>query len=433
MTRDDVEAFFASRAELDAESYLELDYVFECAGDPREAAAHLASEQSTAQWKRVGVDEDFRPRFAAKVIECSWQPIDGFSVPVPVELSGPVYRCRVTLAHPHANFGARFPNLVSAVMGEGAFFAPKIPLVRLEDIRFPSSYLSQFDGPQFGIQGFRDVLGVHGRPIVFGVVKPNIGLPPAAFAVLAYEAWRGGLDVAKDDEMLADAQWSPLGERARLVGDARRRAEDECGVPKMYLANITDEVDRLVALHDLTVAHGANAVMLNALPVGLSGVRLLRRHARVPIVTHFPFIASFSRLTAHGVHAQVFTKLQRMAGADVIIMPGFGARMMTPEHEVLACVRACTEPMGALRPALPVPGGSDWAGTLEGVYRRIGSVDFGFVPGRGIFSHPEGPEGGARSIRQAWDAIANGVPVAEYARTHDSLRRALHAFGEERR
>jgi len=433
MTRDDMHGFFARRESLDAEQYLELDYRVECAGDPREAAAHLASEQSTAQWRRVGVDEDFRPRFGAKVIalDATPQP-DGFSIPLAAAQRGPVHACRITIAHPHGNFGARLPNLLSAVAGEGAFFAPGIPLVRLDDIRFPDAYLARFEGPCFGVDGVRRQLQVFGRPILFGVIKPNIGLPPEPFAELGYQGWLGGLDVAKDDEMLADPDWSPLAERAARLGEARRRAERVAGVPKGYLANITDEVDRLPALHDTAVAAGATMVMVNAMPVGLSGVRALRRHATVPVVTHFPLIAAMSRIAAHGVHSRVITRLQRIAGADVVIMPGLGGRMMTPEQEVLENVRACLEPMGPIRPALPVPGGSDSAATLEGVYRTLGTVDFGFVPGRGVFSHPMGPAAGAASLRQAWEAIAAGVPVAEQAARHEALRVALETFGERR-
>ncbi len=409
MTPDDISAFFADRSALDPEDYLELEFTFECAGDPRAAAAHLASEQSTAQWKRVGVDEDFRPRFAARVIalESSSLP-HGFSVPLEVVPPGPVHRCRATIAHPHANFGPKLPGLLSAVLGEGSYFAPGIPLVRLEDIRFPASYLAQFEGPQFGVAGVREQLQAFDRPIFFGVIKPNIGLPPAPFAELGYQAWLGGVDVAKDDEMLTDVAWSPLAKRAELLGAARSRAERETGVPKGYLANITDEVYRLAKQHDVAVAAGATMVMVNALPVGLSGLRLLRRHARVPVVSHFPLIAAMSRVPAHGCHSRVITRLQRLAGADVIIMPGFGARMMTPEREVLENVRACLEPMGPLKPSLPAPGGSDSAETLEGVYRRVGSADFGFVPGRGVFAHAGGPTAGAASIREAWSRIARG-------------------------
>ena len=139
---------------------------------------------------------------------------------------------------------------------------------------------------------------------------------------------------------------------------------------------------------------------------------MLRRHATVPLIAHFPFIAAFSRLAAYGIHSRVLTRLQRLAGFDAVIMPGFGPRMMTPEHEVLDCVRACVEPMGSIKPVLPVPGGSDSAATLEGVYRKIGGPDFGFVPGRGVFGHPMGPRAGAASIRQAWDAIEQGIPIA---------------------
>jgi ribulose-bisphosphate carboxylase large chain len=430
VTPDDIQGFYAKREDLNLEDYIELDFDFECAGDPREAAAHLCSEQSTAQWRRVGVDEDFRPRFGAKVVEIYWTPRpSGFSIPVECAARGAVHAVRVTIAHPHGNFGPRIPNLLSAVCGEGAFFSPGIPLIRLQDIRFPNSYLAHFEGPQFGIAGLRDRLQAYDRPIFFGVIKPNIGLPAEPFAELGYQSWLGGLDIAKDDEMLADIDWCPLSERAAALGEARRRAERETGVPKIYLANITDEVDRLAELHDLAVSKGANALLINAMPVGLSGVRMLRKRAEVPLIAHFPFIAAFSRLSGYGIHSRVLTRLQRLAGFDTVIMPGFGARMMMPEHEVLECVRACLEPMGPIAPCLPVPGGSDWAGTLEGLYRKAGSVDFGFVPGRGVFGHPMGPRGGAASIRQAWEAIAKGVAIEEHAKTHPELAAALMAFG----
>lgn len=430
MSPDDVEGFFARRGTLDPEQYLELELTFECVGDPRVAAARLCSEQSTTQWRRVGSSEDLRPRFAARVLALDATPQPGgFSLPVASAPTGAVHACRAVLAHPHGNVGARFPNLMTAVMGEGTYFTPGVALLRLEDIRFPASYLAQFAGPRFGVTGLRERLQVHDRPIFIGVIKPNLGLDPASFAAIGEQGLVGGLDIAKDDELLSDAPWSPLAERAAQMGVARRRAEAATGVPKMYMASVTDEVARLAALHDVAVDAGANALLVNALPVGLSGVRLLCSHARVPVFGHFPFIAAFSRVAGHGVSSLVFTRLQRLAGCDAVIMPGFGPRMMTPEAEVLANVRACLEPMGSIRPSLPAPGGSDWAGTLAGVHRRLGMVDFGFVSGRGVFGHPMGPAAGAASIRQAWEAIALGVPLATQAAAHEQLRRAVEAFG----
>lgn len=408
MNADDVAGFFASRDALELEQYLELDYIYECAGDPRLAAASICREQSTAQWKRVGVDEDFRPRFGAKVLDFTAERLpQGFSLTIPNAPSGEVHRCRVTIAHPHANFGPRLPNLMSAVMGEGVFFVSSVPIIRLDDIRFPHSYLAQFPGPQFGVDGLRAQLQVYDRPIFIGVIKPNIGLAPEAFAEIAEEAWMGGLDIAKEDEMLADSEWSPLSTRSALLGAARARAEQATGERKFYMANVTDEVSRLTAQHDTAVGNGASALLVNALPVGLSGVRLLREHSHLPLFGHFAMIAAAGRVPGFGIHSRVFTRLQRIAGCDAVIVPGLGPRMMLSEREVLENVKACLEPMGPLKPALPVPGGSDSAATLPNVFRTLGTRDFGFIAGRGIFGHPGGPRAGARSVRQAWTSLAS--------------------------
>ncbi len=426
----DIDGFFADPTTLDRSAHLILHFYFECSGDPIAAAAHFCSEQSTAQWHRVGVDEDFRPRFAAKVLTLEVKETrDAHSLPMHTRIPGPIHYCAVQIAYPHANFGPRIPNLLSAVCGEGSFHAPGIPIVRLLDIEFPDRFLRDFAGPRFGVAGIREALQVFDRPIFLGVIKPNIGLSPEPFTELGEQSWLGGLDIAKDDEMLADTDWSPLAERTRLLGTARRAAEQATGAKKMYLANITDEVDRLLELHDLAVANGANALLLNTFPLGLSAVRLLSRHTQVPLFAHFPMQAALTRLPHYGIHSRVLTKLQRLAGCDAIIMPGFGERMLTTEIEVIDNANICLQPFGHLKPSLPVPGGSDWAGTLPGVYARLKTIDFGFVAGRGIFGHPMGPRGGAASIRQAWDAIVAESSLKTYAQQHPELAAALRQFG----
>jgi ribulose-bisphosphate carboxylase large chain len=430
MTPEERQGFFAEETALDLEEHVIETYWFETGGDPRDAAASLCQEKSTAQWKRPGVDEDFRPQFAAKVI--GLDVVDESSTPsfrAPFVTGEKFYRCVVRIAHPYRNFGAKIPNLLTAVAGEGAFFCHHISAIKLIDIAFPPSYVDKFEGPRFGTEGWRKLLSVPDRPIFFGVVKPNIGLDTDTFANIAFESWMGGLDVAKDDEMLADTSWSPLKLRAMRVGRMRAEAEQKTGKPKIYLANITDEVDRLCELHDIAVAAGANAVMVNGVTTGLSAIRMLRRHAEVPIVAHFDMIAACSRLPFFGVATTVFSKLQRMVGFDAIIMPGFGSRMMTAEDEVLANCASCSEPMGHMERSLPVPGGSDWAGTLGPMLEKMGTIDFGMVPGRGVFGHPMGPRAGAKSLHQAWEAYLAKASVEEYAETHPELAAAIEAFG----
>lgn len=390
ITTEDIPGFFAGRNSLDLEKYVLLYYRFETDADPRLAAGSLCSEQSTAQWTRSDSTEDFRPQFGAKVVEMAIA--DAF--------------VDVTVAHPWDNFGPKLPNLIAAVAGEGAFYAPYIKTIKLLDIEFPSSYLKLFEGPQFGLQGSRDLFNVHDRPFFIGVVKPNLGLPPDEFAGLAYESWCGGLDVAKDDEMLGDMAWSPLSVRAKLSGAARMRAEQETGTPKCYLANLSDEVDALPSLYKTARQGGANAMMLNPICTGLSAVRSLRRISDVPIMGHFAGVAVSGRVSNFGVASVVWTKLMRLAGCDWIGIAGFGPRMLSSDDEVMQNVRACWAPMGTISPALPIPGGSDTAETLPMVCAKVGSPDFGFISGRGVFGHPQGPRAGAQSLVNAWQSTA---------------------------
>lgn len=430
MTQQDKDGFFADQTSLDMEQYVILDYYFESVIDPEEAAAHLCQEQSTAQWKRVGVDEDLRDRFGAKVIDLNVESVlDRPSYPLPDAENDKAYSCRVKIAHPHRNFGPKLPNLLTAACGEGAFYSPGISVIKLLDIEFPISYLQHFEGPKFGIEGLRDILGVYDRPLFFGVIKPNIGLPPEPFAELAYQSWLGGLDIAKDDEMLGDVEWSPLSERAEKLGKARLESERITGEKKIYLANITDEVDRLVELHDIAVERGANALMVNGMTTGLSAVRMLRKHTKVPLVAHFDFIAPFTHISYFGVHSKVITKLQRLVGFDTIIFPGFGARMKTTDSEVMLNVQECLKPLGHLKKSLPVPAGSQWAGSTAVLYKKLKTIDFGIVPGRAVFEHPMGPRGGAASLRQGWEAVASGQTLEAYAANHPELHQAIERFG----
>jgi ribulose-bisphosphate carboxylase large chain len=433
MLQDDQGGFFADKASLDMEAYVMLDYYFECAVDPEEAAAHLCQEQSTAQWKRVGVEEDLRDRFGAKVVDLVVEHVlDKPTYLFPGTENRKTYGCRVRIAHPHGNFGPKIPNLLTAACGEGTFYSPGISAIRLLEIGFPESFLNHFQGPKFGMDGLRAMLEVYDRPLFFGVIKPNLGLSPAPFAELAYQAWLGGLDIAKDDEMLGDVPWSPLSERAERLGRARMECERVTGRKKIYLANITDEVDRLIELHDLAVARGANALMVNGMTTGLSAVRMLSKHTRAPLVGHFDFIAPFTRMPRFGVHPKVMTQLQRLAGLDCIIFPGFGDRMKTSEEEVMLDLQECLRPMGHIKKSLPVPAGSQWAGSIPQLYEKLGSVDFGIVPGRAVFEHPMGPRAGAASLVQAWEAVQKGLTLEAYSRDHQELKAAIEAFGGKR-
>lgn len=425
----DIQGFFGDASLVSNQDYVLFHYEFETEQEPRLTAAQLCAEQSTAQWDMPGVELDLRPRFGAKIVLL--EVLSENSTPLLKNNRSKAtrfFRCRLVVAHPWKNFGSKIPNLLSAMAGEGAFYCPGITTLRITDVTFSNNYLQLFKGPQFGINGLRESLQVTDRPFFIGVVKPNIGLDAQTYSQIAYQSWLGGLDIAKDDEMLADASYSTLVDRADSCHSARVEAEKMTGKPKMWLANITDDPLSSQKHYHEVVKRGANAVMLNYVFTGLGDVHALRSYSSVPITGHFTGLALMERIPYFGMDSVVFMKLQRLAGADIIIMPGFGERMYMSDESVLRNCKACLEPMGHLRAALPVPGGSDWAGTLPGLYQKLGHPNFGFICGRGVYNHPDGPTAGAKSLHQAWQAIQNKTSLQEHSRKAPELQKALEAW-----
>lgn len=91
-------------------------------------------------------------------------------------------------------------------------------------------------------------------------------------------------------------------------------------------------------------------------------------------------------------------------------------------------MQECFKPLGHIKDTLPVPAGSQWAGSTAKLYERLKTIDFAIVPGRGVFGHPMGPRGGGASLRQGWEAVRKGVALEEYATEHPELKAAIEVF-----
>ncbi len=333
----------------------------------------------------------------------------------------------ITIAYPSVNFKSTIPNLLTAVAGE-LFEMNMITAAKVTDIVFPESFLRDFSGPRFGIGGCRELLGIFGRPIIGGIVKPCVGLTAERVAALAEEGFNGGLDFIKDDELLADAPYNSVRDRVAAVMASIRRVEERTGEKKMYAFNITDRLDRLRELHDIVVDGGGRCVMLNAATIGIEAMREFAEYCKVPIHCHRTFAAVWARSPLLGLSFPVLTKLFRICGADQIHCGAVQGKLYETDDEVLSNMRACTSSLASMRSSLPVSSGGQWAGTVPANAEKIGHNDFIHLAGAGTFLHPDGPAAGARSLRQAWDAVLQCIPLHEYAKDHRELSRALDFF-----
>lgn len=344
---------------------------------------------------------------------------------------GRYFQGRVTLSWPMENIGVSVENLMATVLGNLTELG-ELSGVRLVGLSLPQALISAMPRPAFGVPGTRRLTDVYDRPLIGTIVKPSVGLTAQETADLVDELVQAGLDFIKDDELIADPPYSPLKERIPAVMRAIKRGADRTGRQTMYAFNITGSIDEMRRHHDQVVAAGGSCVMVSLNWVGIAGVEALRRHAQLPIHGHRNGWGAFSRCPFLGLDFAVYQILWRLVGVDHLHVNGIGNKFSEENASVIASARACLKPLlaspGSDDRAMPVFSSAQTARQASATYEAIKSVDLIYACGGGIIGHPGGATAGCASIRQAWKAAMDGVPLQRYAVAHPELAAALEAF-----
>jgi ribulose-bisphosphate carboxylase large chain len=412
-------------------------YWIETAFPLEQAAEIMAGEQSTGTFVRVpGETEELRERYAARVESiCEQEPVTAPSLPgagLPKGTAAPIYRrAEVTLSWPVENMGVSLPNLLATVAGN-LFELKPFSGLRLTDVRLPAAYLDKYQGPQFGVEGTRQLCGVPQGPVIGTIIKPSVGLTPRATAAAVDALAEGGIDFIKDDELQADGPHCPFAERLAEVMRVIDRHAQAAGKKVMYACNITGEIDEMLRRHDAVLAAGGTCVMVSMNSIGLPALVALRRHSQLAIHGHRNGWGIYSRSPAIGMSYIAYQKFWRMAGVDHMHVNGLQNKFCETDESVIASARECLTPMFAVPgrgcEIMPVFSSGQSARQAPGTYQALRSTDLIFAAGGGIMAHPGGIGAGVRSLRQAWEAAVAGVPLADYAESRVELREALQKF-----
>ena len=371
----------------------------------KEAAGGVAAESSIGTWTNISTMQNYVNRLAAKV----------FSV------RGNI----IKIAYPEELFEAgNIPNILSSVAGN--VFGMKIAKnLKLLDIGLPDNLLSSFPGPAYGIEGVRKTLAVKKRPLVGTIVKPKIGLNSEDHAKVAYDAWRGGCDVVKDDENLSSQKFNEFETRLSKTLDLRDRAETETNEKKMYLINVTAETKEMLRRAQLIEDAGGEYAMVDVLTVGWSGLQTLRNeNFKLILHGHRAGHAAITKNPKHGISMKVLAKLSRIAGIDQLHVGAAVGKMFEEKEEVLDNCDALTSRMAGMKKALPVASGGLSPLQVPEIIKIFG-IDVVIQAGGGIHGHPKGTVAGAKAMRQAVDAALRDISLKEYAKEHKELKGAL--------
>jgi len=353
----------------------------------------------------------------------------------------------VRIAYPvHIFEEWNMPGFLASVAGN-VFGMKRVEWLRLEDLYLPERFLRDFKGPAFGIKGVRKKLGIEKRPLYGVVPKPKVGYSPEEVEHLAYELFSGGADFLKDDENMTSPWYNRFEERAERITRVMEKVENETGEKKTWFANITADIRemerRLEILADLGNPHAMVDVVITGW-AALEYIRDLAEDYDIAIHAHRAMHAAFDRNPKHGISMFVLAKLFRVIGVDQLHIGTAGVgKLEGSRWEVVQNKRIITEShykpeendvihmeqkFYHMKPVFPTSSGGLHPGNIEPVIRTLGT-DLVLQLGGGTMGHPDGPRAGAMAARQAIDAIMQGIPLDEYAKTHRELARALEKWG----
>lgn len=384
----------------------------------------IAVEQTTGTWVAVPEETpEVREKHVARVVGIYEVPGNEFEIPTSQTSRQFVFQ----LAYPAVNFGPQIPMLLSTIIGNISMSGR----LKLLDIKFPPTFLEGFPGPKFGVEGVRDILGIKERPLLNNMIKPCTGYTPEVGAILFERAVRGGVDIVKDDELIADPPFCPRLKRVKLYMEKVRQIYEETGHKALYAVNITDGAGKVLDNAKRAIDAGVNAIMINYLTVGVSAMQELAENPdiNVPILAHLDFAGTMYESSISGMSSHlVLGKLARLAGADIVVYPSPYGKFPLLRERYLGIGHHLSSKWCHIKKAFPMPGGGVMPNCVPAIINDLG-FDCILGAGGAIHGHPMGPIAGAKAMRQAIDAAINGIRLTEAAKGLPELQAAIDAWG----
>lgn len=386
----------------------------------RNAADKVASESSIGTWTTISTMKKEIEKIRARVFEISKTK-------------------EVKIAYPIELFEkGNMPQILSSIAGN-IFGMKAVKSLRLQDISFPKNLIKSFKGPRFGIKGIRRLLKIKKRPLTGTIIKPKVGLNEKEHALVAYDAWIGGLDIVKDDENLSDMSFNSFKKRVILTLKLRDKAEYVTGEKKIYMPNITSETKEMIKRAKFVKQHGGEYIMVDIITLGWGALQTLKNaNLNLVIHAHRAGHAALTRNKKHGISMLSVAKIARLIGVDQLHigtavgkMEGGKEQVKEIGEEIEKQLIHKNKPEHILeqrwyniKPVFAVCSGGLHPGLIPKIVKIMGkNIILQF--GGGCHGHPDGTITGAKAIRQALDATLKGYKLRNYAKHYRELKRAL--------
>ncbi|MEN9826057.1 MAG: hypothetical protein RI953_1802 [Pseudomonadota bacterium] len=317
----------------------------------------IAIGQSIGAWDERFVEQQILQTKVAKIVSSSEDEIF----------------LRATIAFPHQLWHGRLAWLLTLVFGKMSFYDG----VCLEKLEFESDCFATdgLTGPKVSLEDLRIQTGAQSnRPLLMGILKPNVAMSADALANLYAEVGHAGVHLVKDDEIRHDENFNDILRRIEKV--ATKKQKD--GLKTLYVVHAPLNAQAFADLGKWSKSlesAGADALLVNVWTAGLEALQNLREVTQIPLVAHPALAGAFGNgSSTDSISPGVaMGSLIRAAGADLSLFPSPYGKIGLPKSAAVEIARECTKDLQAkVLPTTPVPSAG-----IKPEHVELACADFG--------------------------------------------------------
>jgi 2,3-diketo-5-methylthiopentyl-1-phosphate enolase len=333
----------------------------------------------------------------------------------------------IEIAYPSVNFSDDLPAILTTVFGKLSLDGK----VKLIDLNFANELKKSFPGPGFGVEGIREQLGVHDRPLLMSIFKGIIGRDLSFLADQLREQALGGVDIIKDDEILFENPLTPLEKRLTTSLRVLNDVYEKTGHRSLYAVNLTGRTYTLKDQARKAAELGANALLFNVFAYGIDVLQALTEdpEINIPIMAHPAVSGALTSSNEYGISNELLLgKLLRAAGADLVLFPSPYGSVALERETALGVAQELVDENQPYKKAFPVPSAGIHPGLTAILYKDFG-IDSVINAGGGIHGHPDGARSGGKAFRDAIQGVVLGKQLTEVYESSVDFRLAVDLWG----
>ncbi|KAA0546659.1 2,3-diketo-5-methylthiopentyl-1-phosphate enolase [Bacillus sp. BGMRC 2118] len=337
-----------------------------------------------------------------------------------------VTRGYIKIAYPIENFSLDIPAILTTVFGKLSLDGE----VKLIDLEFSENVKRSFPGPNFGIDGIREKLGVYNRPLVMSIFKGVIGRDLPYLRDQLRDQLVGGVDLVKDDEILFENALTPFEKRIVTGKEVIQEVYESTGHRSLYAVNLTGRTFELRDRARRAKELGADCLLFNVFAYGIDVLQALveDKEIALPIMAHPAVSGALTPSEYYGIQNPLLLgKLLRYAGADLSLFPSPYGSVALDKDETLGIKDELVKE-DVFKKSFPVPSAGIHPALVPLLIGDFG-MDSVINAGGGVHGHPDGAIGGGKAFRAAVDAVLAGQSLQDAATENEYLRKALDLWG----